>query len=107
MVREKRFSESVRRKYTVSKLYGEEVDSEYLLSQIEWYKEIEELLIFSIQCNGSSEAVDAALDMKRMFLRGVNIKNIEDYLAYTRPLALPVYVLIKILDEAYMLQSKR
>jgi hypothetical protein len=74
----------------------------YLTQQVEWYEEIEALIIHAIMYKGTSEAIDSAMNLKREFLKALKVRFVEEYLSYCRPLnQLPATVLCKMLDEAY------
>lgn len=78
----------------------------YLTEQIEWYEEIEGLIIAAIMYRGTLEAIDTAIDLKRKFLQSLNVGRVEEYLSHCRPQRLPTAVLYKMLDESYKLCSK-
>jgi hypothetical protein len=77
----------------------------YLTHQLEWYEEIERCILGAILHDGSKEAIDRALNLKRTFLKGLNLKCVEDYLSFDNPLTLDYVTLSKMSDEAYMCQA--
>lgn len=84
----------------------DESEEEKLRNMLEWYEECDKLICDSIMLSGSATDIDNAKEVKKFFLKSVDIKSIENYLAYYKPIKLDVLKLNTLLDCAYVVQTK-